>query len=150
MNIYSSNSVKNWEYNRQHFNSSSLQVKFSLAMFRRTNPRPSEDLLCSILCISSTAYIDIINIYHLPFTLFLTKTTITMSPPGPSPVYKLIFTVPPSSLEACKSAIFAKGNQPPFPSSPRPIHSTTKTPPPPAKKKKKERKTFHKLPFTKR
>ena len=33
------------------------------------------------------------------------------------PRYKLVFTVPPSSLEACKSAIFAKGKSIQSPSS---------------------------------
>lgn len=35
-----------------------------------------------------------------------------MSTPTFEPRYKLIFTVPHSSLEACKSAIFAKGEYP--------------------------------------
>ena len=39
-----------------------------------------------------------------------------MSTPSSEPRYKLIFTVPHSSLEACKSAIFAKGSPPPKPS----------------------------------
>lgn len=37
-----------------------------------------------------------------------------MSTPTLEPRYKLIFTVPHSSLEACKSAVFAKGEHPAY------------------------------------